>query len=143
MSVFTGVAGSGRTGRSRSQSRLAFLFSGQGSQRSGMGQKLCTRFPQFNAAFREVCEELDPRLEHPLSEVIHSSTSNASGDLRLLDRADFAQAAVFAFEVAMYRLLDSFGVRPDYVAGHSLGEVAAAHAAGYLSLADAATLVIA
>lgn len=141
--VSTGLARAGRTGRFQSQRRLAFLFSGQGSQRPGMGHKLRTRFPQFDAAFREVCKELDPRLERPLSEVINFCESNTCGDLRLLDRTDFAQAAVFAFEVAMYRLVESFGIRPDYVAGHSVGEVAAAHAAGILSLADAATLVAA
>ncbi|ROV98058.1 hypothetical protein VMCG_07037 [Cytospora schulzeri] len=143
-SVSTGLARADKTGRS--QSRLAFLFSGQGSQRPDMGQKLCARFPKFNAAFREACKELDPRLERPLSEVITSShdiNNRAGGASRLLDRADFAQAAVFAFEVAMYRLLESFGIRPDYVTGHSLGEIAAAHVAGYLSLADAATLVAA
>ncbi|KAJ5160055.1 polyketide synthase type 1 [Penicillium canariense] len=144
LSVSTGMAKASKSGRSQSQSRLAFLFSGQGSQRIGMGQKLCARFPQFDAAFREVCKELDQRLDRPLSEVIDSSfEANPSNGMCLLDRADFAQAAVFSFEVAMYRLLESFGIRPDYVAGHSLGEIAAAHAAGYLSLADAATLVTA
>lgn len=140
--VSTDIAKASKSGRSQSQSRLAFLFSGQGSQRIGMGQKLCARFPQFDAVFRETCKELDQRLDHPLSEVIDSSfKANPRNGMRLLDRADFAQAAVFAFEIAMYRLLESFGIRPDYVAGHSLGEIAAAHAAGYLSLADAAMLV--
>jgi acyl transferase domain-containing protein/thioesterase domain-containing protein len=123
--VVAGVAGPGR---------LAFLFSGQGSQRPHMGQELRTAYPAFDVAFRAVCEELDPRLERPLSEVIR-------GDGDLLDRTDFAQAGIFAFEVAMCRLLETFGVRPDYVAGHSIGEVTAAHVAGVLTLADAAALV--
>lgn len=137
LDVSTGLARAGRTGRTQNQSRLAFVFSGQGSQRLGMGQKLCAQFPRFETAFREVCTALDPHLERPLSEVINSN------DLRLLNRADFAQAAVFVFEVAMYRLLESFGIYPDYVAGHSLGEISAAHVAGILPLADAATLVVA
>lgn len=141
-SISTGLARTGKSGRSRTQSRLVFLFSGQGSQRPGMGQRLRAQFPQFDAAFREACAELDPRLERPLSEVMDSSKRNTEG-LCLLDRADFAQAAVFAFEVAMFRLMESFGFRPDYVVGHSLGEVAAAHVAGILSLADAAILVTA
>jgi len=125
--VTTGVAG---------PARLAFLFAGQGSQRPRMGQELRAAFPVFDAAFRAACEELDPRLERPLSEVI-----GEEGDL--LDRTDFAQAAIFAFEAAMFRLLETFGVRPDYVAGHSIGEVTAAHVAGVLTLADAAALVAA
>lgn len=144
LAVSTGLARAGRTGRSHTQSRLAFLFSGQGSQRLGMGQKLRAQFPRFDAAFHEVCKALDPRLERPLSEVIGSyPESNDNAALRLLNRADFAQASVFAFEVAMYRLLESFGICPDYVAGHSLGEISAAHVAGILTLTDAATLVVA
>lgn len=133
--ICTGVAGAGR-----SRARLAFMFSGQGSQRRGMSQELCANFPAFEAVFRKVCDELDRWLEHPLAEVAH--TNSAEGrDSHLLDRADYAQAAIFAFEVAIYRLLESFGIRPDYVVGHSVGEVAAAHVAGILSLADAAMLV--
>ncbi|KAJ5717626.1 polyketide synthase type 1 [Penicillium malachiteum] len=131
--VFTGLVKSGRSGRSQSKSPLAFIFSGQGSQQVGMGQKLCARFPCFIAAFHEVCNKFDTRLGHPLSEVINISETNC--DQNLLDRTDYAQAAVFTFE--------SFGIRPDYVACHSLGEISAAHVAGYLSLTDAATLVTA
>ncbi|KAJ5721000.1 polyketide synthase type 1 [Penicillium malachiteum] len=141
--LFTGLAKAGRLGRSQSQSPLAFIFSGQGSQRVVMGRKLCAGFSCFKAAFHEACKELDSRLERPLSEVINVSGNNEECNLSLLDRTDFAQAAVFAFEVALYRLLESFGIRPDYVADHSLGEISAAHVAGYLSLTDAATLVTA
>ncbi|WP_049564047.1 type I polyketide synthase [Streptomyces sp. SBT349] len=124
-------------GTARSRPKVALLCAGQGGQRARMGRELAASFPVFGAAFTEVCEAFTPWLDRRLSEVIDDPDGGP------LDGTDYAQPALFAFEVALHALLAECGVRPDYLVGHSVGELAAAHLAGVFSRADAVRLVAA
>ncbi|WP_188295986.1 type I polyketide synthase [Streptomyces sp. CBMA156] len=118
------------------QLRVAFLFPGPGpgpgpgAEQRGMGRDLAAGHPVFAAAFDQACALLDPGLREAI-------------DTDRVHRPDIARAALFAYQVALFRLLESWGYRPDALIGQATGRIAAAHLAGVLSLPDAAGLITA
>ncbi|WP_332107730.1 type I polyketide synthase [Phytohabitans flavus] len=121
---------------SDSAGRMAVMFTGQGSQRLGMGRELHGVLPAFTATFDEVCAAFDGLLPRPLAEVMWS-------DADALGQTLYAQPAIFAVEVALFAQFEAWGVSPDFVAGHSIGQIAASYVSGVFDLADAARLVAA
>ncbi|MFJ5726360.1 type I polyketide synthase, partial [Streptomyces sp. NPDC093149] len=136
--VASGQSAPGTTlGTAAEDNQLGVLFTGQGAQRVGMARGLYEESPVFAAALDEVCAELDPLLDRPLCEVMWGE------DVELIHETGWAQPALFAVEAALFEVLRAFGITPDYLLGHSIGEVTAAYVAGVWSLSDACRVVAA
>lgn len=129
---------SGQSGKKPPE--IAFLFTGQGSQYINMGRQLYDSQPIFRQTIEQCDEILRPYLKHSLLEVLYP-TQALEQVSSLLDQTAYTQPALFAFEYALYQLWKSWGIEPNVVMGHSVGEYVAATVAGVFSLEDALKLI--
>ncbi|MUG94286.1 SDR family NAD(P)-dependent oxidoreductase [Scytonema sp. UIC 10036] len=124
-----------------SQLTIAFLFSGQGSQYINMGRQLYETQPIFRETLQQCNEILRPYLKPTLLEVLYPTELSDHQRSSLLDQTAYTQPALFAVEYALYQLWKSWGIEPDVVMGHSVGEYVAATVAGVFSLEDGLKLI--
>ena len=118
--------------------KIAFIFTGQGSQYADMGRELYASEPRFAETINRIASFMDPELGAPLLEVLFGEKS-----AQYLENTRYVQPALFALEYALADLVRHWGVEPSYVIGHSIGEIVAACIAGMLDLEDAARFVVA
>jgi myxalamid-type polyketide synthase MxaE and MxaD len=139
------VAGlfSGQISTSTSSPKVAFLFTGQGSQYVNMGWELYQTQPTFRQVLEECDQILRPYLEKPLLSVLYPQSTALVENSALLDQTAYTQPALFAIEYALAKLWQSWGINPDVVMGHSVGEYVAATIAGVFSLEEGLKLIAA
>jgi glutamate-1-semialdehyde-2,1-aminomutase len=121
----------------KNTAKIAYLFTGQGSLSVRMGRQLYETQPTFRQAIAECAVLMEPHLDQPLVSILYP----VNGQNELIERTIYTQPALFALEYALFKLWQSWGITPDAVLGHSLGEYVAAVVAGVMSLADGIKLV--